>query len=183
MHRPNRLIALVIAAFVVLWSAKAQDAQPLWRTVSRKEIEILFSVARQKPPRCQVIADIDFRRPAWTDEQVDAEISLQEEFMQRTLGVKEPPSASLQAARRAAIKQAHSESRIVHVEEWYSGGMSRIDETDDGLSTRKYAKNIPEGYFSTYVNIRDPSFSKYTHFSRDHVRKVMQVTTSPGKYY
>jgi hypothetical protein len=170
-----KLIALAFLSCVFCIEASNADSRP----ASLEEIQTLFNLATVGPQRLRVVADISSTEPKISEEKIAAEIHYQNE-MYRDLG--QLPDAT-QRERTNAIARSHSGIRILHVQEWYSGGHYRLDQTDEGMVSQQHLKEHPGIYRNSYVNIDDPALSPFRSFFVDHQLRDVQLskTTLYGK--
>ena len=118
------------------------------------------------------MADISSTETKWPDEQIAAEIKHQNEIY--------PDLARLpdvtQRARTNAAARSHSGIQILHVQEWYSGNLYRLDQTDEGMVSEQYLKDHPGTYRNSYVNIDDPAVSPYRSYFANHELRDAQLS-------
>lgn len=169
------LISLGLLSCLLCLEASAADSRP----ASLDEIQTLFDLATAGPQRLRVVADIITYETKWSEEQIAAAIKYQNEIY-KDLG--QLPEA-VQRARTNAVARSHSGMRILHVQEWYSAGHYRLDQTDEGMVPEQYLKDHPGTYRNSYVNIDDPALSPYRSFFVDHQLRDAQLskTTLYGK--
>lgn len=174
-------ILLIVSAFPLL--GVETDISPT-RTATASEVSQLFGLATMQPTQMHIVADIKETGPAWTKEEVSAELRLQNEVMAKTdthLSGKE--RLDLQLARSNIIVQCHSGVKIKHLQEWYLGSKYRLDQTDESYVSMDYLKTNRLAYHDTYVNVGDPTFSPYESFSVNHQLRDALLTKDPAKFY
>lgn len=164
------LISLGLLSCLLCLDASAAETRP----ASLDEIQTLFDLATVGPQRMRVVADITTYEPKWSEEQIAAEIKHQNELFP---DLTQLPEAT-QRERTNAIARSHSGRRILHVQEWYSGGHYRLDQTDEGMVSEQYLKTHPGIYRESYVNIDDPALSPYKSFFVDHHLRDAQLSKS-----
>lgn len=162
------LISLGILSCLTCFAASGADSRP----ASLDEIQTLFDLATVGPQRMRVVADITTYEPKWSKEQVAAEIKNQNELFP---DLPRLPEAT-QRERIDAIARSHSGIRILHVQEWYSAGHYRLDQTDEGMVSEQYLKDHPGIYRESYVNIDDPVLSPHRSFFVDHQLRNAQLS-------
>lgn len=143
------------------------------RPASIAEIQALFDLAIFGPQRLWVEADISSSETPWSPEQIAAEVKLQSEMMN---DLQHGSTMALQQARSNAIARSHSGTRVLHVQEWYSGNHYRLDQTDEGMVSPEYLRDNPGKYRNTYVNVDDPAVSPYSSFFVDHELRDAQLS-------
>lgn len=140
------------------------------RPASLDEIQTLFNLAIVSPQRERLVADITLHETKWSQEQIATAVEQQNELMP---DMRRLPEAE-QRDRTNAIKASHSGIRILHVQEWDSGNLYRLDQTDEGLlgavspQYLKYLMDNPGKYKNSFVDIDDPALSPYRSFNVDH---------------
>jgi len=155
----NLFVATLI--FLLIYpKAQAADSRP----ASLEEMQVLFDLATVGPTRMRVAADIVFIEPAWSKEELAAEIKKQNEVYPDLAALPEPE----QRERTNAVSRSHSGTRVLHVQEWYSAARYRLDQTDEAVVPERYLKDHPGTYRNSYVNICDAALSPYSSFSADH---------------
>jgi len=168
-----RIIGLSLTSLALvscLFCVKASGAGS--RPASLDEIQALFELATVGPQRMRILADILSNEPKWSEEQIAAEIKHQNELY-KDLG--RLPEA-IQRERTNAAARSHSGMRILHVQEWYSAGHYRLDQTDEAMVSEQYLKDHPGTYRNSFVNIDDPALSPYRSFFADHELRDVQLS-------
>jgi hypothetical protein len=159
-----------------LFCAEASDANS--RPASLDEIQTLFNLATVAPDRERLVADITSYEPKWSEQEIAAAIEQQNEMFP---DMKRLPEAT-QRARTNAVAAGHSGTRILHVQEWDSGNLYRLDQTDEGelgaVSPQylKYLNNHPGTYWESFVDIDDLAFSPYRSFNVDRQLHDIQLS-------
>jgi len=142
------------------------------RPATLDEIQTLFDLAKSGPPRLRVVADITSNEPKFSAEEIAAAIKYQNEIY--------PDLAKLpdetQRARTNAAARSHSGTRVLHVQEWYSGRHYRLDQTDEGMVSEEYLEKHPGLYKYSFVNIDDPTLSPYRSYLRDNQLRDAQLS-------
>jgi hypothetical protein len=133
---------------------------------------MLFDLATVTPQRQRVVADITTYEPKWSEEQIATEIEKQNELFPDMRRLPE----SEQQDRTNAVARSHSGVRIRHVQEWYSGNLYRLDQTDEGLVSQRYLTNHLGTYRNTFVDLDDASLSPYRSFRVDHQLRDIQLS-------
>ena len=162
------LISLGLLSCLLCVEVSGAESRP----ASLDEIQTLFDLAAVKPQRLRVVADIVSTETPWSEEQIAAEMAHQNELSKDLAQLPE----AIQRERINAIARSHSGVRILHVQEWYSGGHYRLDQTDEGMVSEQYLKDHPGTYRNTYVNIGDPAISPYQSFFVDHQLRDLQLS-------
>jgi hypothetical protein len=162
------LISLGLLSCLFCVEASVADS----RAASLEEIQTLFDLATVGPQRMRVVADIVSNEPKWSEEQIAAEIRRQNELY-NDLG---PLPEAMQRERTNAAARSHSGMRILHVQEWYSAGHYRLDQTDEGMVSEQYLKDHPGTYRNSFVNIDDPALSTYRSYFADHELRDVQLS-------
>lgn len=142
------------------------------RPASLDEIQTLFDLATVGPQRQRLVADITTYETKWSQEQIATAIEQQNE-MSPDLG-KSPEA--VQRDRTNAIARAHSGVRTLHVQEWYSGNLYRLDQTDEGMVSQRYLTNHLGTYKNSFVDIDDPTLSPYRSFRIDNQLHDIQLS-------
>jgi len=142
------------------------------RPASYEEAQMLFDLATTKPQRLWVVAEIHSNPPSSSHEQIAAEIAHQNELYP---DLEKLPEAQ-QRARTNAIARSRSGDRILHVREWYSGDLYRLDQTDEGMVSDRYLEENPGEYRNTFVNIDDEAISPYRSYFVDHHLRDAQLS-------
>jgi hypothetical protein len=120
----------------------------------------------------RVVAEISSNEAKWSEEQIAAEMSYQNGLYK---DLAQLPEAT-QRERSNAIARSHSGRRTLRVQEWYSAGHYRLDQTDEGMVSEPYLKDHPGVYRNSYVNIDDPVISPYRSFFVDHQLRDAQLS-------
>jgi hypothetical protein len=162
------LVSLGLLSCLFCVGASGADS----RLASLDEIQALFDLATVGPQRMRVVADIFSNETKWSDEQIAAEIKNQNELFKDLARLPE----ARQQDRTNAVARSHSGRRILHVQEWYSGGHYRLDQTDEGMVSAQYLKNHPGTYRESYVNIDDPALSPHRSFYENHELHDVQLS-------
>jgi hypothetical protein len=118
------------------------------------------------------VANITTYEPKWSQEQVARAIEQQNEHFP---DMKRLPEAE-QRDRTNAIAKSHSGIRILHVQEWYSGNLYRLDQTDEGMVSQQYLTNHLGTYKDSFVDIDDPAFSPYRSFTVNRQLRDIQLS-------
>jgi hypothetical protein len=164
-------IGLVLCALLSCQTfTEASDANS--RPASLAEIQKLFDLVTVGPQRQRFVAVITSSETKWSDEQIAAEIKQQNETFPDMMRLSE----ARQRERTNAVAQSHSGIRILHVQEWYSGNLYRIDQTDEGMVSQQYLKDHPGTYKISFVDIDDPVLSPYRSFVVDHQLHDVQLS-------
>ncbi len=168
-------LSLGLLSCLLCAGASGADSRP----ASLDELQMLFDLATVGPQRLRVVADIVSTEPKWSEEQVAAEIRSQDEMFP-DLGRS---SDANQRARTNAVARSHSGTRILHVQEWYSGPHYRLDQTDEGAVSEQYLTNHLGTYRESYIDIDDPTLSPYRSYCADHQLRsaLLSKTTLYGK--
>lgn len=164
----RRLISAWLMLCLLGLNASAAESRP----ASLDEIQALFDLATVGPQKLRMVADITSYEPKWTEEQIAAEINQQNE---RFRDLAQLPEAT-QRERTNAIARSHSGRRILHVQEWYSAGYYRQDQTDEGMVSEQYLQAHAGVFRNSYVNINDPVLSPYRSFFVDHQLRNAQLS-------
>jgi hypothetical protein len=156
---------------ILPWSGVAAENS---RLATLGEIQMIFDLATFSPGRIRVVATVSSTETKWTPEQIAAEIKKQNELY--------PDLARLpdmqQRARSNAIAQSHGGLRIVHVQEWYSAGHYRLDQTDEGLFPGQHRKDPPGVYRNSFINFAPENGFPYRSAFVDHKLKNAQFSKS-----
>lgn len=134
------------------------------RPATLDEIQTLFNLATIWPQRERFVADITTYEPKWTREQIAAAIEQQNKMFP---DMRKLPG-SVQRDRTNAAAASHSGIQILHVQEWDSGNLYRLDQTDEGLvgaDSPQYFNDYSRTYKQSFVDIDDPAISPYRSFN------------------
>lgn len=170
LRRSIRVAVILLGALssVVCSCASSPEA----RLPTSDEIQMLFDIATFRPMRLRVVADITSNEQKWSDEEVGAEIKRQNDIY--------PDLAKLSVAdqknRTNAVIKSHNGQRTLHVQEWYSGRLYRLDQTDEALVPEQYIREQPGVYWSSFVNIDDPTRSPYRSYFANHQLHDVQLS-------
>jgi len=183
-----RIIPALIIAFLAVSPVfvLGDQTQPVVsRPASTDEINQLFNLAIARPERSRFIADIELIEPPATQDKIVDTLKLENEVMKaRDSRLSPKEMESLVIARSNALVRAMSGTRIQHVEEWYSGHYSRLDQTDEALLvSTNYLQANSNRFHDTFVNIHDPKFSPYTSFMVNNELHSATLTKNPKTYY
>jgi len=162
------LISSGLLSCLLCLEASGADSRP----ASLEEIQTLFDLATGGPQRLRVVADITSTETKWSEEQIAAEIKNQNEIYP---DLERLPDVT-QRARTNAAARSHSGIQILHVQEWYSGNLYRLDQTDAGMVSEQYLKDHHGTYRNSYVNIDDPAVSPYRSYFANHELRDVQLS-------
>jgi hypothetical protein len=161
---------IVFGLLSCLFCAEASDTNS--RPASLDEIQTLFKLAAIGPGQLRVVADITSSDIKWSGEQVAKAIAEQNEMFPNMKGMPQ----KRQQERTNAVARSHTGTRILHVQEWYSGNLYRLDQTDEGMVSPEFLKQHPGLYKNSFVDIDDPAISPYRSFRVDHVLGDAQLS-------
>ena len=170
-----RLISFVFLSCLNCLVAVGAESRP----ATLDEIQTLFDLAKIGPPRLRVVADITSNEPKYSEQEIAAAIKSQNEMYPDLA----KSSDETQRARTNAIARSHSGTRVLHVQEWYSGRHYRLDQTEEGMVSEQYFKKHPGIYKNSFVDIDDPTLSPYRSYLLDNELHDAQLskTTIYGK--
>ncbi len=168
MFTSRDLISFGLLSCLFCVGASEADSRP----ASLDEIQTLFDLVTVRPERLRVVADITSNETKWSEEQIASEIEHQNKIYP---DLRRLPEAQ-QRDRTDAVARSHSGIRVLHVQEWYSGNLYRLDQTDEGMVSQKYLKDHPGTYRNSYVDIDDPALSPYRSFFVDHQLRDAQLS-------
>jgi hypothetical protein len=161
-----------------------QDTGYGYQQASTNDIQLLFKLAVSRPDKSHFVATIVRITPPATPEQIANELRYQKQILlKQDKRLAKTQEGKLDLARSNAIARAMSGNRVQHVEEWYSGQYSRLDEIDEGMSYDEFTKANPKMYHDTFVNIHDTNFYPYASLAINHELKDADVTKKPDKYF
>jgi hypothetical protein len=166
--RITRLGLISFGLLSCLLCVEASDTNS--RPASLDEIQTLFNLVTVGPQRQRVVADITSYETKWSEEQIAMAIKQQNEMLP---DMGRLPEAE-QRDRTNAVARSHSGIQILHVQEWYSGNLYRLDQTDEGMVSQRYITNHPGTYKNSFVDIDDPALSPYRSFRVDHQLRDIQ---------
>lgn len=152
------------------------------KELSVEELRGLFQMAiTNRPRRIRLVANVTLKEPAWTAEQVAAELGRQNQAMaEHDKKLTSRQRAGLILARSNAIVGTHLESRLLHIQEWYSGNKYRLDLNEGTTNKDGNDATRLSPYRETFVNVHDPAFSPYESFSINHALRDALLTRNPG---
>ena len=162
------LISLGLLSCPLFVEASETNSRP----ASLDEIQTLFNLATVWPQRERLVADITTYEPKWSQDQIAKAIEQQNKMFP---DMKRLPEAE-QRDRTNAVARSHSGIRILHVQEWYSGNLYRLDQTDEGAVSERYLTNHLGTYRESYIDIDDPTLSPYRSFTVNHQLRDIQLS-------
>ncbi len=178
--RKSSLVALGYSLVSLLSSAEGAITRP----ASETEVIQLFDLAMAGPQRIRIVADIKFVEPAWTPEQVAAEVKHQTEILKEDeRSFSEKKKLELLTLRSNAIARTHSGTRVFRVQEWYSGNYYRLDRTDENAAEPSSLLSGSNSFNDTFVNLHDPNFSPYMSFSAKHGIRSAMLSKEAGRRF
>jgi hypothetical protein len=157
------LISLGLLSFPLCVKASDTNSRP----ASLEEIQTLFNLATVWPQRQRLVADVTTYETKWSQEEIATAIEQQNEKFPDMRRLPE----SVQRDRTNAVAAGHSGIQILHVQEWDSGNLYRLDQTEEGLLRSvspqylKYLEDHPGTYWQSFVDIDDLAFSPYRSFN------------------
>jgi RNA polymerase sigma factor (sigma-70 family) len=156
----------LVGVVTIVGSLSIHQPQAPARAATLGEIRQLFTLATNRPARCEIEADIETITPPYTKAQVEAALLDIKKFM-HDANARLTPQKELEweFAQSNAIVQAHSGKRIEHVREWFSGNYSRLDVNDEGAEVENFVKTHPGEYRNTFVSIPHSPFSPYSSYT------------------
>jgi RNA polymerase sigma factor (sigma-70 family) len=176
------LIAGGVAIVMLSQSGREPEMRPS-RPATLDEIRQLFTLATNRPVRCEIEADIEFITPPYTKAQIEAALAGVKNFMQ-DVNARETPKqlADWEITESNAVVESHSGRRIQHVREWFSGNYRRWDITDDLTGTEYFRKTHPGEYYETYVNIPNSPFSPYAAYTVSPALHSMELYKQEDRF-
>jgi len=181
--------AFLLFAFILTYPRQtiaAIDEAP--RRATAQEVRDLFDrLTMPVPLRLRIQAEAEFIEQAWTDEQILKEVIRQERIMEKAdQRLSENERKGLRDARFNAIRNSHSGKKHMKNQEWLSGKLYRLDQTDlstllSDLDLAAKIKNKEIQYHMTFVNIGDSGFTNVSGFRANHSLMSATMNTSRQK--
>jgi hypothetical protein len=176
--KSTTVLACVLATSLL--SAFGDEKIAATRPATAAEIGELFNLAvasGKKPERMRFVVDITVHSPAWTAEQIAAEVKAQQATV--LSGVSPRARSDSQASLSTlsnAIAQSVSGTKLLHVQELYAGDKCRIEQTDE-----TFLNHPTNGFHYAYVDIHDPEFSPYQSFIVNYQLHSALLTKDPAQ--
>ncbi|MDB6028886.1 MAG: polymerase, sigma-24 subunit, subfamily [Verrucomicrobiales bacterium] len=184
--------SVLVAGGVAVAIVNGKNEPPANPVLARQILQAVFGrISAPLPAQMRFVSESEVVNKPWTEEQVRAEVQRQEDETRKREGqikglrdedwAKMPKKAQEQRKRslaelnaiRAESTRRYHGTRTFIQQEWLSGGLWRLDQTETTPQSeilRKLDEPLPPGmvYEKTMVNVNDPSFAPLTSGMLDH---------------
>ncbi len=146
--------------------------------------ELYRILTNQLPTRLRILAEVEEREPPWTEVQVREALRREEKDLEENdRPLSQGERSELRTVRLNGIRANHSGTRRFRLQEWLSGRLYRLDQTDHAVISAQDLEKMDASFHETFVNIDDPGFSDVSSFTANHQLKSAMLSKRQDSKY